>query len=254
VKRSSTPPVQLQPLPFKRALCLMALAITVAPMARWAIVYHSVRAGQNWQRSCPQCDTPIGVNNWRPLTPLGRCHRCHRHVGAPPWLVEALLGLVVVACAQLPPWIIPAYAWWAVVGVALCFIDVATHRLPDRLTWPAAAGFLLLAGLAAVHGYGESWLRSACAAVLLTAILSVCALIWPRYLGQGDAKYAAAIGAAAGWVSWLGVYAAITAAALLGAIVGIGLILARQASRRTEMPFGPCLFLGTLLVVAMLSA
>lgn len=235
-----------------RALRLTILAVAVAPMMRWAVVYGSARGGQNSPQACPHCETRIGVNNWRPLTPLGRCQRCRRRLGAPPWSVEAVLLLSAVTCAQLPTWIIPAYAWWAVLGVILSFIDLATHRLPDRLTWPAAGGFLLLAGLAAAHGYPEAWLRAALSAVLLTAALGICVLIWPSGLGRGDAKYGAAIGAAAGWTSWLAVYASIVAASLLGALVGIALVVARRASRRTQVPFGPFLFLGTLVVVALL--
>jgi leader peptidase (prepilin peptidase)/N-methyltransferase len=230
----------------------MFLAIAIAPMVRWAVVYCSVPAGQEWQRACRHCETRIGMNNWRPLTPPGRCQHCRRRVGAPPWSVETVLVLAAFGCAPLPPWIIPAYAWWAVLGVALCFIDIASHRLPDRLTWPAAGGFLLLAGLAASHGYAGPWLRAALSAVLLTVALGICALIWPRGLGRGDAKYGAAIGAAAGWTSWLAVYTAIVTATLLGTLVGIAFVMAHKASRRTQVPFGPLLFLGTLLVVALL--
>jgi leader peptidase (prepilin peptidase)/N-methyltransferase len=232
---------------------LTILLIAIAPAVRWAIVYCSVPAGQQWQRACPHCATPFGTSNWLPLTPLGRCGHCRRRVGAPPWTAETVLVLTAVGCSLLPLWIIPAYAWWATVGTALCFIDIAAHRLPDRLTWPTAGGFLLLAGLAAPHGYAGAWLRAGLSAMLLTFILGTCALLWPRGLGRGDVKYGAAIGAAAGWTSWLAVYAAIVAATLLGALAGIVLIIARQASRQTQLPFGPFLFLGTMLVVALLN-
>ena len=198
---------------------LTILLIAVAPAVRWAIVYCSVPAGQQWQHACPHCATQIGTSNWPPLTPLGRCGHCRRRIGAPPWTAETVLVLAAVGCSFLPMWIIPAYAWWAAIGTALCFIDIAAHRLPDRLTWPAAGGFLLLAGLAAPHGYSGAWLRSGLSAVQLTVVLGTCALLWPRGLGRGDVKYGAAIGAAAGWTSWLAVYAAIVTATLLGALV-----------------------------------
>lgn len=232
---------------------LTILLIAVAPAVRWAVVYCSVPAGQQWQRACPHCATPFGTGNWLPLTPLGRCGRCRRSVGAPPWTVETVLVLAAIGCSVLPLWIIPAYAWWAALSTALCFIDIAAHRLPDRLTWPTAGGFLLLAGLAAPHGYSGSWLRAGLSAVVLTVVLGTCALLWPRGLGHGDVKYGAAIGAAAGWTSWLAVYASIVAATLFGALAGIILVIARQASRRTQLPFGPFLFLGTMSVVALLN-
>ncbi|XVU24281.1 prepilin peptidase [Actinoplanes sp. CA-054009] len=232
---------------------LTILLIAVAPAVRWTILYYSVPARQQWQRVCPHCATPFGTSNWLPLTPLGRCGHCRHKVGSPPCTAETVLLLAAIGCSQLPPWIIPAYAWWAAIGTALLFIDIAVHRLPDRLTWPAAGGFLLLAGLAAPHGHSEAWLRSGLSAVLLTVILGTCALLWPRGLGRGDVKYGAAIGAAAGWTSWLAVYSAIVVATLLGALAGIVLVIARQASRRTQLPFGPFLFLGTVLVVALVN-
>lgn len=231
---------------------LMTLAVAVAPLVRWAVLYCSVQAGHDWQRACPHCGTRIDMNNWRPLTPPGRCVHCHRRIGAPPWSVETVLVMAALACTRLPLWIIPAYAWWAIVGVALCFIDIATYRLPDRLTWPAVGGFLLLASLATLHGYSGAWLRAALAGALVTVVLGICVLIWPHLLGRGDAKYGAAIGAAAGWTSWFAVYAAIFTATLLGTLVGIGLVVAGRASRRTPLPFGPFLFVGTMLVVALL--
>lgn len=232
---------------------LTILLFAVAPAVRWAIVYCSVPTGQQWQRACPHCATEIGTSNWLPLTPRGRCGHCRRRIGAPPWTAEVLLLLAAGACSTLPPWIIPAYAWWAATGTALCLIDIAVHRLPDRLTWPAAGGFLLLAGLAAPHGYSGAWLRASLSAVLMSVVLGACTLLFPRGLGRGDAKYGAAIGAAAGWTSWLAVYAATVTATLLGALAGIVLVIARQASRRTQLPFGPFLFLGTMLVVAFLN-
>lgn len=73
---------------------------------------------------------------------------------------------VVLVAGQLNVWVVinvtpkaPAdYAGVRVVGRlrgGSVFIDVAVYRLPDHLTWPAAVGFLLLAGLAVPQGSAQ---------------------------------------------------------------------------------------------------
>lgn len=162
-----------------------------------------------------------------------------------------IVGLAALVWARLPAWVVPAYVWWTILGVALALIDVTVHRLPDRLTWTAAGGFLVLAAPSVWHGYASAWLRATESAALLTVLIGLCALARPNWVGRGDVKYGAAIGAAAGWVSWFELYAAVTAATLLGALVGIGLIATGRASRRSHLPFGPCLLTGTLVVVVL---
>jgi len=230
---------------------LSALVVAVAPGMRWVIIRHAVPAGQPWQRACPRCQTEIGPLNWGPLWPTARCARCRYRLGPPPWSVEIVLAVVTVAVAwaNVPTWVLPAYVWWAGFGVVLSFVDLAVRRLPNRLTWPAAVGFLTLAGPAAWHGYAGAWLRAACGALLLLVLLGVCALVRPGWVGRGDMKYGAAIGAAAGWASWFALYASLFVATLLGAVVGVVLIVAGKASRRSHLPLGPFLFAGTLTVV-----
>src|SRR6266508_74974 len=232
---------------------IVALAAAVSPLVRWAIFHHAVPPGQPWRLACSHCGLQVGASNWRPLTPVGRCGRCQHRLGPPSWSVEIMLivALAALAWARLPAWIVPAYAWWTTIGVALAFIDVAVRRLPDRLTWTAAGGFLALAAPAVWHGYGSAWLRAAGSAALLTVVIGLCAWAWPALIKHGDVKYGAAIGGAAGWVSWFSLYAAVFTATFLGALVGIGLIATGRASRGSHLPFGPFLLTGTLLVVVL---
>src|SRR5204863_6613953 len=103
--------------------------------------------------------------------------------------------------------------------------DAAVHRLPNRLTWPAGGGFLALSAVAAPFGHEVAAIRAVEAGALLGAALLIFALLRPAWLGLGDAKYGVAIGAAAGWVSWLALYTAVFIAAALGAALGIGLLM-----------------------------
>jgi leader peptidase (prepilin peptidase)/N-methyltransferase len=72
-------------------------------------------------------------------------------------------------------------------------------------------------------------------------------------VGWGDVRYTLAIGAAAAWLSWLGLYTAIFLATLMVALVGIGLLVLRRANRATQLPQGPFLYVGTLAAAVLLT-
>ena len=146
-----------------------------------------------------------------------------------------------------------AYAWWAALGIVLLFVDLAVQRLPARLSYAAVAGFLALLNIDAqvAHAW-QPWIRSVLGALVAATVLAVCALAMPSLVHWGDVRYALAVGAAAAFVGWLGLYAAAFLSTLIAAVVGGGLVLARRATLATHLPQGPFLYAGTLVTVALL--
>jgi leader peptidase (prepilin peptidase)/N-methyltransferase len=80
---------------------------------------------------------------------------------------------------------------------------------------------------------------------LLMAVLSVV-ILKREGMGGGDIKLIAMLGAFLGWHA---VLVTIFLAAVLGAGVGLTLILLRRKGRREPMPFGPFLAIGALLAM-----
>ena len=66
-------------------------------------------------------------------------------------------------------------------------------------------------------------------------------------MGIGDVKLAPVLGVTLGWWALSSAIVGLFAAFALGALVGVGLMLARRAGRRTALPFGPFLLVGALL-------
>lgn len=235
-------------------------AITVTPLLRWLVLVHSVPPQTPWRDACPSCSAPVSpsAGSSRALRPRARCGSCAQRVGAPPYALEVVTllaaALVVVASPGRSSLEVVVFGGWAAVAVALTFIDLAVHRLPDRLTLPAAAGALVLLGLGAITGADGSWSRAlAAAAACGLGFFLITLVLGARAFGLGDAKLALSVGALLGWVGWPAVVAGLLLAFLTSGLAAAALLATRRVGWRDHLPFGPSLVAGTLLTLAWLS-
>jgi leader peptidase (prepilin peptidase)/N-methyltransferase len=145
-----------------------------------------------------------------------------------------------------------ALAWAAGAGVVLATVDMASHRLPDRVTYPAyavCAAALLVD--AAVLGTWSALLRAGVAAAAAFGIAAGAALISPEGLGFGDVKMLGLLGLLLGWAGWGVLLGGVFLGLLIGAAVSLVLLATRRAGWRTSLPFGPPLLLGAALALAL---
>ncbi len=145
-----------------------------------------------------------------------------------------------------------AYAWAAGAAVVLAQVDLAVHRLPDRVTYPAAAvcAAALLAD-AALLGTWPDLLRALLAAAAAGGVSLLAALAAPSGLGLGDVKLLALLGLLLGWAGWGVLLAGVFLGLLAGAAGSLLLVAARRAGWRTAVPFGPPLLLGAVLALLL---
>jgi leader peptidase (prepilin peptidase) / N-methyltransferase len=182
--------------------------------------------------ACPHCGHQIQ---------RGKCSACRAPISPRYPLVEAITAAGAVGCAAAFGPTLAGFAAFFFVAclIALTFIDLDTFLLPDAITLP-----LLWAGLLFNLAQGFTDLRSA----VLGAVVGYLVL-WSVYwafklatgkegMGYGDFKLLGAIGA---WFGWQMLPLAILASSLVGALVGIGLIVLRKQGRDTPIPFGPYL-------------
>lgn len=147
--------------------------------------------------------------------------------------------------------LLPAFVALALGCTPLIVIDLELHRLPNRLVYPlTAAGAVLLTLAAAVESDWHRLLRSLEGAAAVYAVLFVLVLAAPRSFGLGDVRIGGVLGGYLGWFGWVQVYYGIFAGFLLGAAVAIVLLVARRASMKSAIAFGPTLILGPFLVLA----
>ncbi len=219
---------------------------TAAGLAlRGEVVRLSVPAGQPLETSCGACAAPL------PDQVALRCHACSRWLG-PPLALElttaAVVSLLLLRFGGQP--FVGAFAYLAVIGVALTQVDVAVQRLPDRLTLPAYPALLvLLASAAVAQDEWGAFARAVLGALAIGASYLILAIASGGQLGGGDVKLAGLTGLVLGWLSWHTLIAGACAGFALAGLISAVLLITRRISRRDPISFGPYLLAGALLAV-----
>ena len=195
---------------------------------------------------CPDCGHAITAVENIPLISYflilrGKCSAC----GAPISLRYPIVELFTALASAFVVWHFGATAQavgglllvWALI--ALTAIDIDTQLLPDAITLP-----LLWLGLL-FNLQGTYTDLSSAVIGAMAGYLTLWSIFWLFKLatgkdgmGYGDFKLLGALGA---WLGWQMLPAIILLSSVVGAIVGIGLIIAARQGRNVPIPFGPYL-------------
>jgi leader peptidase (prepilin peptidase)/N-methyltransferase len=240
------------------------MAILFAPVALLGlaigsflnVVIHRVPRNVSLVRPasrCPHCGAGIRARHNVPvlgwLLLSGRCADCRAPISARYPLVEAGTAVLFVLVAWRFGWsaALPAYLYLTAVGIALALIDLDTHRLPNRIVLPSyLVGGVLLA--AASRDWATAG-RAVAGLAGLFALYFVIAWVRPNGMGFGDVKLAGLLGLYLGWLGWSSLLVGAFAGFAIGALVGLVLLVAGRAGRRTEVAFGPFMLAGVLLAL-----
>ncbi|MCR2814138.1 prepilin peptidase [Microbacterium sp. zg.Y1090] len=206
--------------------------------------------------ACPQCGRAIAWYDNLPVVSYlvlrGRCRHCATHISARYPLVELGTGIafaIVVWGALVgtyPAAILPLLLYWASIGIALALIDLDHHRLPNVITLPAYIVTAVLAVAASVllGEYGRL-LTAAAGFALLGGFYLLLAVAYRGGMGLGDVKLAGSLGLLLGWLGWPQLVVGGFSAFVIGGIVGVVLMVAGRAGRKSRLPFGPFMLLGS---------
>ncbi|WEG10121.1 prepilin peptidase [Microbacterium horticulturae] len=206
--------------------------------------------------ACPQCDQPIAAYDNVPvfsyLLLRGRCRGCSAPISLRYPAVELATALAFAAVAwaaalgAYPVAIVPLLLYWVAISIALALIDLDHQKLPDVITlaaYPVTA--VLLAAASALTGDFGRLLTAAIGLVALGGLYILLALGYRGGMGLGDVKLAGALGMLLGWFGWSQLIVGGFSAFVIGGIVGVVLMLTRRAGRRSRIPFGPFMLIGS---------
>jgi len=202
---------------------------------------------------CPHCKHKITILENIPIISYlalrGRCSQCKSSISLRYPIIEALTGIIsgFVAWYFGYGFITLAALIFVWSMIALAFIDLDTQLLPDDITLP-----LLWIGLLINLGNGFTDISSAVIGAA-SGYLALWLIYWcfkittgKEGMGYGDFKLLAVIGA---WFGWKMLPLVILLSSLVGAVIGIGLIIIAKHKRDNPIPFGPYLVGGSLIAL-----
>lgn len=208
------------------------------------------------------------------VTPRSRCPHCGHRIGALeniPVISYLVLGGKCKACkapisarypaVELFTAVLSAFLVWRFGGglaglaalvfgwmlVAMTFIDYDTQLLPDDLTLPLLWLGLLVNLNGTFAPLDQAVIGAAAGYLSLWSIYWLFKLVTGKEgMGYGDFKLLAALGA---WLGWTLLPTIILLSSIVGAVVGISLIVFTKHGRDKPIPFGPYLAAAGLIAL-----
>ena len=194
---------------------------------------------------CPHCGHSIRAWENIPLISYlllrGRCSECKTPISLRYPLVELATALLSILVA----WRF-GFSWttvttlaltWALIALSL--IDFDRKLLPDSIVLPFLWLGLILSLFDIYTDSHSSLIGAAAGYISLWSIFHLFKLITGKEgMGYGDFKLLALFGA---WLGWQYLLQIVLLSSIVGAVVGIGLILFRGRDRNIPIPFGPYL-------------
>jgi leader peptidase (prepilin peptidase)/N-methyltransferase len=204
--------------------------------------------------ACPHCKHQITALENIPVVSYlvlrGRCSNCKAPISARYPAVEALTGALsaLVVWKLGSGWAGLAALFFLYALIAMTFIDFDTQLLPDDLTYPLLWGGLLMNVNGTYVPLQEAVIGAAAGYLVLWSIYWLFKLATGKEgMGYGDFKLLAALGA---WMGWTMLPTIILLSSVVGAVVGIALIVFAKHGRNNPIPFGP--YLAAAGLIAML--
>jgi leader peptidase (prepilin peptidase) / N-methyltransferase len=200
----------------------------LTPRSRCRQCGHAITALEN-----------IPIVSWLALR--GKCSACKTPIGARYPLVELITGLLFAVCAWkfgATNTMLFAFVFCASL-VVLTGIDLDTQLLPDQITLPLMWLGLLININGAFVRLPDAVIGAAAGYLVLWSVYWLFKLATGREgMGYGDFKLLAALGA---WFGWQMLPMMLLVSSLVGAVVGITMMVVQGKDRRTAIAFGPYL-------------
>lgn len=203
--------------------------------------------------ACPHCHHKISALENIPVISYvllgGKCKGCRAAISLRYPVVEALSGALSAYAAWHFGFGLAGVAAilfvWALI--ALTFIDYDTQLLPDDITLPLLWLGLLLNISATFVGLPDAVIGAIAGYLTLWGVYWAFKLTTGKEgMGYGDFKLLAAIGA---WMGWQMLPLVILLSSVVGAVVGITLMIVNKRGRDIPIPFGPYLAGGGLIAL-----
>lgn len=195
--------------------------------------------------TCPHCGHKIRAWENIPIISYlflkGKCSNCNSGISIRYPTIELVTGLLSVAVIYYVGinWngLAALVFTWSLI--ALTMIDVDTYLLPDDITLPLLWLGLIVNSLGCFTDLPSALWGAIAGYLSLWSVYKLFKLITGKEgMGYGDFKLLAALGA---WMGWQMLPQIILLSSLVGAVIGIAMIVVRGRDKNIPIPFGPYL-------------
>jgi leader peptidase (prepilin peptidase)/N-methyltransferase len=194
---------------------------------------------------CPSCKAPIKPYQNIPVLSYvllkGQCANCGLAISKRYPLIEAFTAILSMFVAWHFGYSVQAgfalLLTWSLV--ALSFIDIDHQLLPDSITLPMLWLGLLLSVFSVFVDANTSIIGAVAGYLALWTVYQLFKLATGKEgMGYGDFKLLALFGA---WLGWQVLPVIILLSSLVGAVIGVSMIVFGGHERGKPIPFGPYL-------------
>jgi len=223
--------------------------------------HQNFSGGLKGRSHCPNCKH---ILEWKDLIPIlsfiilkGKCRYCGKKISWQYPIVEfftGVLSLLFFGHLILNPTVynLQSAIYNFIIScflIVIFFFDLKNYIIPDQVIYPA----IFLSGIwYLVSGISKFYSKYEIQSTIFSAIfaagffLAIYLISKGKWMGFGDVKLAFLMGLFLGFPEIL---VALFLAFSFGAAIGIGLILAKKKTLKSEVPFGPFLVTGTFLAL-----
>ncbi len=194
---------------------------------------------------CGNCGHPITALENIPIISYlmlkGQCSSCQAKISIRYPLVELFTGLISLWIAQyfgfsMQTTFALIFSWSL---IAASGIDIGHKLLPDSITLPLMWLGILLAFFDIFIDLESSVIGAMAGYMSLWSVYIIFKILTGKEgMGHGDFKLLAMLGA---WMGWKMLFVIILTSSLVGASIGIAMMLLKKTERSTQIPFGPYL-------------
>lgn len=194
---------------------------------------------------CPGCNADIKPYQNIPVVSYiflkGKCANCKTHISLRYPLIESFTGIVSAIVAWHFGYniemLFALFLTWSLV--ALSFIDLDHQLLPDSINFPLLWLGLFLSLFSIFTDSHSSIIGALAGYLTLWTVYQVFKLVTGKEgMGYGDFKLLAVFGA---WLGWQYLPVIILLSSLVGAVIGVSMIIFVKKDRNIPIPFGPYL-------------
>ncbi|PIZ70940.1 hypothetical protein COY07_05865 [Candidatus Peregrinibacteria bacterium CG_4_10_14_0_2_um_filter_43_11] len=232
---------------------LFVLGISLGSFASVVIHrLHMQERGIFWGRSkCPHCENALRPMDLIPVISFllnkFKCHFCKKPILARYPLIEISMGVFFLLTAKLVGLgNIPLLVFYLIVTFAfvlLTFYDILFQEIPDSVSIPTA-----LLSIAAILSFGIHSINQTVIGLAVPIFFFGALFFFSKgsWLGGGDIRIGAIMGALLGWPDIL---TGLFLGYLFGALFSLIGIAIKKLTRKSHIPFAPFLLLGTYITI-----